>query len=234
MADITSLFELLENAGLISGSGIDQRRVMQLSAGQLSDIGAQAAALTRAENLSYEVGNMTHSATLSLGGGTEPCANLRCRLRHVDQLVQFAAFYSDRVYIQNFLSDHEHWADSGYFSLETRRYTLLHDLMVLSHLRPLIEADLIVPVTSTGEICPQCIALGAFGVDADKRFLQERTQLTKRFFNDMTIVLEHSEGEWSLTCQAPEELIEHGSTYISYDAPPEPLAQMPRILQACP
>ena len=152
MADITSLFELLENAGLISGSGIDQRRARRLSAGQLSDIGAQAAVLTRAEGLTDEVGNMTHSATLSLGGGTEPCASVSCRLRHVDQLAQFAAFYSDRVYIHNFLSNHEHPPHSGYLpSLEERRHTLLDDLEVLSHLRPLIEAGLIVPVTSTFE-----------------------------------------------------------------------------------
>ena len=231
MADSTPLFELLENAGLISDSGINERCVMQLSTDQLSDIGAQAAALTKAENLSYEVGNMTHSATLSLGGGAQPCANLGCRLRHVDQLVQFAAFYSDRVYIQNFLSNHEPHPDSGYPSLETRRYTLLLDLEVLSHIRPLIEAGLIVPVTSTGEVCPQCIALGAFGVGADKRLLQERTQLAKRFFNDMAVVLDHSEGMWSLTCQAPEELLEHGLACFPYDVPPEPIDQMPRILQ---
>jgi hypothetical protein len=150
----------------------------------------------------------------------------------VNQLAQFAAFYSDRVYIHNFLSNHEHQLHSEYSpSLEERRHTLLNDLEVLSHLRPLIEAGLIVPVTTTGDVCSQCIALGAFGVDADKRFLQERTQLAKRFFKDMTIVLDHSEGEWSLTCQAPEALLEHGCTYISYDVPPEPLDQMPRILQ---
>jgi hypothetical protein len=225
-------FELLENAGLISGSGIDERRVLRLSAGQISDIGALAAVLTSAEGLTYEVGSMTHSATLSLGGGTQPCTSVSCRIRHVDQLAQFAAFYSDRVYIHNFLSNHEHQPHSGYVpSLEERRNTLLDDLKVLSRLRPLIEAGLIVPVTSTGEVCHQCIALGAFGADADQRFLRERKQLATRFFEEMTIALDYFEGEWSLTCQAPEELLEHGGTYISYDAPPEPLDQMPRILQ---
>jgi hypothetical protein len=232
MADITPLFELLENADLIVGSRIDERRVLRLSAGQLSDIGAEAAVLTRAEALTYEVGSMTHSATLSMGGGTQPCASVSCRIRHVDQLVQFAAFYSDRVYIHNFLSNHEHHPDFGYIpSIEERRYTLLDDLHVLSRLRPLIEAGLIVPVTSTREVCSQCIALDAFGADADKRFLRERKQLAKRFLEEMTIALDYCEGEWSLACQAPEELLEHGGAYTSYNAPPEPLAQMPRILQ---
>jgi len=232
MSDVTPLFELLENAGLIRGSHVDERRVYRLSAGQLSDIGAQAAVVTRAESLAHEVGSMTHSATLSLGGGTDPCASISCRIRHVDQLAQFAAFYSDRVYIHNFLSDHEHRPHSEYIpSIEERRHTLVNDLKVLSQVRPLIEAGLIVPVTSTEEVCLQCIALGAFGADADKRFLRERRLLAKRFFKEMTVTLNYFEGEWSLACEAPEELLEHRGAYFSYDAPPEPLCKMPRILQ---
>ena len=230
MADITPLFELLENAQLMSCSGINEQRVLRLSAGQVGDIGAQAAALTRADGRPPEVGVMVHSATLSLGGGAQPCASLSCRIRHVDQLVQFAAFYSDRVYIHNFLSEHD--PHSGYSpSLEERRYTLLDDLHVISHLRPLIEAGLIVPVTSTAEVCSQCIALEAFGADADKRFLRERKRLAQRFLEEMTIALNYCDGEWSLACQAPEELLEHGGAYLSYDAPPEPLDQMPQILR---
>ena len=232
MADIPPLFELLENVQLINGSRIDERRVLRLSASQLSDIGAEAALVTRAEALTCEIGSMTHSATLSMGGGTQPCANLSCRIRHVDQLVQFAAFYSDKVYIHNFLSNHEHQPHSGYIpSLEERRYTVLDDLYVLSHLRPLIEAGLIVPVTSTDEVCPQCIALEAFGAEADKRFLRERRQLAERFLEEMTIFLNYRDGEWLLDCQAPEELLEHGGAYTAYDAPPEPLDQMPRIVK---
>src|SRR5213594_4903920 len=87
VADIAPLFELLKNAQLISCSGINERRVLHFSAGQLSDIGAQAAALTRAEGQTSEVGAVAHSATLSLGGSAQPCAGLNCRIRRVDQLV---------------------------------------------------------------------------------------------------------------------------------------------------
>src|ERR1700694_74648 len=104
MANLTPLFELLENADLINGPQIDERHVLQLSADQVSDIGAQAAIVTRAESITYDAGSLTHSATLSLGGGTQPCVSVGCRIRHVDNLVQFAAFYSDKVYIHNFLS----------------------------------------------------------------------------------------------------------------------------------
>jgi hypothetical protein len=166
-----------------------------------------------------------------MGGGTAPCANLSCRIRHVDQLVQFAAFCSDKVYIHNFsaITSQPH---SGYISsLDERRYTLIDDLYVLLRLRPLIEAGLIVPVTSTDEVCPQCIALDAFGAEADKRFLRERKQLATRFLKEMTIFLSYRDGEWLLACEAPEELLEHGGAYMAYDAPPEPLNQMPRLIR---
>jgi hypothetical protein len=224
------LFEFLENASLIRGSRIDKRRVLRLSASQLSDIGVQAAGLTRAEDLPREVGSMTHSATLSLGGGTDHCINVNCRLQRVDQLAQFAAFYSDRVYIHNFLSDHEpHFEHIA--PLEARRHTLLNDLTVLCRIRPLIEAGLLVPVTTTSEVCHECIALGAFGVDADKRFLRERKQLTRRFFNGMTATLDYFEGEWSLAYEGLGELFEHGGLFTSYGSPPKRLKDMPRILQ---
>jgi hypothetical protein len=232
VTDVAPLFEFLENAALIRGSRIDKRRVLRLSPGQLSDIGAQAASLTRVEYLPHELGSMTHSATLSLGGGTKPCVDVDCRLRRVDQLAQFAAFYSDRVYIHNFLSNHEHQPHSGYIpSLEKRRNTLLDDLEVLLRLRPLIEAGLIVPVSGTEEACPLCVARGAFGADADRRLLRERKQLAKRFFRELTIALQRSKRRWKLICRVSEELSEHGNTVVSYDAPPEPLDQMPRILQ---
>jgi hypothetical protein len=208
------------------------RRVLRLSAGQLSDLGAEAAAVTKAEDIARQSGSLTHSATLSLGGGTEPCASVSCRIRHVDQLAQFAAFYSDRVYIHNFLSDYEHEPHSGDMpSLEERRYKLLDDLQVIVRIRPLIEAGLIIPVTTTGDVCNQCIALGAFGTDADKRFIDERRRLVRRFFEEMSVELSYDDGEWGIRYEAPEELLEHGERNIFYREPPEPIRGMPRILQ---
>jgi hypothetical protein len=232
MYEMPLVLELLENAGLIDGSRINVRRVLRLSAGQLSDLGAEAAAVTKAEDLARQSGSLAHSATLSLGGGTEPCASASCRIRHVDQLAQFAAFYSDCVYIHNFLSDYEHEPHSGDMPpLEERRYRLLDDLRVMIRIRPLIEAGLIIPVTTTGDVCNQCIALGAFGTDADKRFIHERRRLVHRFFEEMSVELSYDDGEWEIRCEAPEELLEHGGAIISYKDPPEPLRGMPRILQ---
>ena len=232
MSEMPQLLELLENAGLVDGSRINERQVMRLSAGRLSDLGAEAAAITKAEDFERESGYLAHSATLSLGGGSQVCVNVECRIRRVDQLAQFAAFYSDRVFIHNFISNHEHEPHSNYVpSLEERRHTLLDDLQVIVRIRPLIETGLIIPVTPTSEVCTGCIALGAFGTDADKRFARERRRLARRFFEEMSVDLAYNDGWWELHCEAPEELIEHGSAVTSYVEPPGPLRGMPRILQ---
>jgi hypothetical protein len=47
----------------------------------------------------------------------------------------------------------------------------------------------------------------------------------------MTIFLSYRDGEWLLAREAPEELLEHGGAYMAYDAPPEPLNQMPRLIR---
>jgi hypothetical protein len=232
MGEIFPLLELLENVGLVNGSRINERRVMRLSAGQLSDLGAEAAAITKAEELERESGSLAHSATLSLGGGTQPCINVSCRIHQVDQLAQFAAFYSDRVYIHNFLGKYEHESHSGYaHSLEERRHALLDDLQVIVRIRPLIEAGMIILVTPTREVCSQCIALGAFGIDADKRLIRERRRLTRQYFEEMSVEFAYNGEAWEIRCEAPEELLEHGSVSYFYEEPPEPLCNMPRILQ---
>ena len=225
------IFELLDNLNLTRGRIVNSRAVMKLSATQLDDLGHAAEEISRAEEMSPEESVFSHSATLSLGGAPEPCANLPCRLRRVDQLIQFAAFYSDRVFIHNLLINHNHSEFESSRSLQDRRYDLLDDLHILTRIRPLIEAGYIVPVAATGEVCNQCVALGAFGTDADRRFLKERKRLAREFAQSMSITLAYEDGEWVINCDAPESLMEHGGAIITCDSPPEGLEGMSRLLK---
>ena len=47
----------------------------------------------------------THCATFGLGGGRDECWNIDCRLSAAEDMARFAALYSDKVYIHNFLAD---------------------------------------------------------------------------------------------------------------------------------
>jgi hypothetical protein len=231
MPEVTLLLEFLENAGLVRGSRINEARIRRLSVSRLSDIGEQAASITRAEALEPAIGNMTHAATLSLGGGAQGCSNVACRMQRINQLAQFAAFYSDRVYIENFISAHQHETDDGdAASTSWRPRRLLDDLKVLMRVRPLIEAGLVVPVTISDDVCVQCIALDAFGISADKRFARERKHLASRFLDEMTVALEYHGEEWVFAHEAPEELLQHGGLYFWCSDLPSALAEMQRLV----
>ena len=61
MGQVTPLLEFLENAGLVHGSRINESRIRRLSTTRLSDIGEEAAGITRAENLAPAIGAMSHA-----------------------------------------------------------------------------------------------------------------------------------------------------------------------------
>ena len=165
MLEVNPLLEFLENIGVLHDLTVDVNRIRALTANQLTDLVDEAALITSAEQLEPTVGTMTHAASLSLGGSAERCTSLSCRLKNVDQLIQFAAFYSDRVFIDNFFTQHRRSVKQE--DMSERQFALFNDLKVLVRLRPLIEVGLIVPVSIGGGLggkCVHCWAKDAFGV----------------------------------------------------------------------
>ncbi len=230
MPESIPLLEFLENAGLVHGLRVNEDRIRRLSATRLSDIGQEAASITMAEGINAAAGAMTHAASLPLGGGVYTCSNVGCRIKRIDQLSQFAALYSDRVYIDNFLREHHHEEDEGDpGSTAWHRRRLGDDLKVLLRIRPLIEAGLVVPVTVTDEVCAQCVAREVFGVNADKRFARELRQLQSRFLHELNLTVEFRYGRWHVAHEAPEELLEHGGIYSWDDDLPPGLRGVPRL-----
>ena len=100
------LFEQIENAGLVVDGAPNFEAVSKMTAFDIVEFAAQSRDLTSASLLPQESGLLTHSASFSLGGSAWPCSTLECRLEKSRQLAQFAAFYSDKIYIRNFLVDH--------------------------------------------------------------------------------------------------------------------------------
>ncbi|MDP2181900.1 MAG: hypothetical protein Q8K99_04940 [Actinomycetota bacterium] len=232
MPDQPRLLALFENAGLLDGQRLDERRILKLSAGQLDDIGAQAGLVTDANDYPAAAGSLTHSASLALGGGAQRCRSTECRIGRLDKLAQFAALYSDRVYMHNFIADHQRPAHHGELdSLEERRYWLLEDLQVLRRAVPLIEAGLIAPITAPEDVCNSCISVGAFGTGADERFERERSRLVGRFFNEVSVAVRYEDPQWVLDVAGPEDLLEHGGLIQVSDEPPKALTQTPRLLE---
>src|ERR1017187_7678278 len=99
------LIEMLENRGLLRGSTVNLQQLSKESFTDLLEISEQSAELSAPKELAATNYHFTHTASISMSGGPSPCSALKCRMNRAHELTQFAALYSDCVYINNFLSD---------------------------------------------------------------------------------------------------------------------------------
>src|SRR6185295_13316957 len=90
-----------------------------------------------------------------------------CRLKQARELAQFAALYSDRVFLNN------HFGTLGRYlnnSIDEARFEFHDDLEVMLLFRPLIEAGLIVPITPSTTHCYHCLGRKALNGGERKQF----------------------------------------------------------------
>jgi len=189
----------------------------------------QSVDLTDATDLQGEKELFTHSASLSLGGGSWPCAYVKCRKRKAEEIAQFAAFYSDRVYIHNFLTDILLYSHHGKFPDEFAiKSHLVNDLEVLNLLRPLIEAEAIVPITMP-DYCPHCFAERVLKQSDELRVKKAVDHLANRYRKETTFSLKFDKHKYILKMEGPEELIEHGPRITVLSNPPLGLSKHPKV-----
>ncbi len=185
------LFELLENAGFLKRAAINTGRIAGAKRSELVSIAEQSAELTSTSTVTNPDSVFSHTASLSLGGGPTPCASAECRIRRARELVQFAAFYSDRVIINNIL-----FTSSGRFEkvpIDEARSAFHDELEIILVFRPLIESGLIVPVTPTTTLCYHCLGKTALPDVDRKRFDGSLRRFAKRFEAETEATLEYWE-----------------------------------------
>jgi hypothetical protein len=217
------IFEEFENAGLLIGRRVDTRKISRLSVGRLLDLSSEAAQLTSPDFERPADNRYAHAASLALGGGATPCETLTCRQKRVDGLARFAALYSDRVYIHNFVSDYaNHVERSDDLDVAGLRSSFADDLKLLAHIRPLIDAGRIVPLAMPSGKCPHCTVEDSYGADAASRSQTVARSLEQRYLTDVTVTLQKlPEGELDLNWDGPEELLEHGGGGSTLECLPE-------------
>lgn len=223
------LFEQIDNSGLVKKGKVDSEAISRLTVSDIIDFVQQSVELTDATDLQGEKELFTHSASLSLGGSSWPCAYVKCRKRKAEEIAQFAAFYSDRVYIHNFLEDLLHFDQDNppdEFELKTQ---LDFDLQVLNILRPLIEAEAIIPITIPA-CCPHCFAQHILKQSDELRVKKGIEHLTNRYRMETTFSLQLDKHEYILKMKGPEDLIEHGGRIRVLRNPPlQILAKHPNV-----
>ena len=226
----SELFEAMENQGLISGNKVNLNNVKKLSTSEIIDFVTQTRELTSSKHMSREKSPYAFSSSISLGGGASPCSDLNCRLDKAKNLAQFSALYSDRIYINYYPNEYlNHLEKIETIDKEDLQIRFANDLRVLSYFRPLIESQKVIPITHPN-YCPHCLAITSFGKDAEKRFNNIFSSLTKRYNKEMIVAVEKKGSTYGLGITASEELLEHGFTSIFSKTPFPNIEKMPEIL----
>ncbi len=214
MPDPNPLFEQLEVAGLLGRDGVQSNRVRAASKEDLFELAEQSQLVTSADFLQPAQTVFEHSASVSLGGGRQPCADLKCRMKRVQELARFAALYSDRVYIRNPLMDHivTHRHRRGMEDADVRRH-FHDDLIILNELRPLIEAGRVVPITPPGNRCPHCLWERDLASEESARLTPEYDRLKEEFFERTTVTVERARRGYKFRLHGPRELMDHAVSF---------------------
>ena len=218
---ISLLLEQIDNADLIKGGVPNIEAVSKMTAIDIVEFADQSKELTSARDLPQQTGLLTHSASFSLGGSAWPCWEVECRIQKARELAQFAAFYSDKVYIRNFFVDHlQHLESEKYPNEPLMQNTFVNDLAVFQSLRPLIEAGIVIPIV-TPHHCPHCFVQEILHQDDDKRLSGALEGLAKRYLQELNYSFyKDQKGLFNVVMEGPDDLLEHSYLAIVTSEPP--------------
>jgi hypothetical protein len=225
---MTPYLELLYNSGLINQNGVNIDRLKAISVEELTDVALESVELSATKEAEPQNNVFSHTASMALAGGPQPCQAMDCRLKRAQELSRFAALFSDKVYIHNILADRRfHRGDRFY----KKRFAA--DLEIISALLPLIENERVVPIsTLTNERCLHCVARDALECGDSRRFSSALRQLSGRYFKETELKLNKIENSYSLTFHGSEDLLDHGTGAVVFGRSPKFLTRMPRIRAA--
>jgi len=212
----TALIALFENSGFVKDQNVDFDQVKKATFQQLMDFCEEFSELSSHENIQPTKSAFSHSASAALGGGRIPCRSIDCRLERTSELVQFASFYSDQVFVNNFLYDHVSHSDNPYEQSDFIQNEIRNDIAILSYMYPLIKSGNVVPVTFSG-ICSHCLTVKSVNEATDKKFKNAYKKLGSRYLREVKYSIERHRNEIGVHAEGPEILLPHGKQVIVYN-----------------
>lgn len=225
-----SLLILFENAGLINNGKPVRKNIRKLTAKRIIDLCDQSSEISSYDAINRSPSIFSHAVSPSLGGDRTPCGSPSCRLAKVRELTQFAALYSDMVYIKNFFYEYTYCSP---FLMENKAELIRsfgNDLTVFCAFLPLIEAGKLKIVTFR-DICPHCLSVDALQKNAKAEYEKASQELQRRYYKEITYSLSYDDDEFALVGSGPDSLIPHGLLFMQYKDPNELLTISPNIIR---
>lgn len=154
-------------------------------------------------------------ANRTLAGGTFPCHEETCRLRNLDMLARNSILYADTVYIESPFEKYAHVEQFG----EYARYLLHGDILLLNHVRPLLEEGIFKFTESFHHICKDCLReTKAITKAYEKKIEKAESFLLSSMFKEYTFVLRLDEEKVPyIAIDGPSDLFEHPSAIYFYE-----------------
>ncbi len=165
------------------------------------------------------------------------CGTWGCRLERIDRLARFAALYSDRIYITNYLDEFTTHKLERLEGLESNiRYDLAGHIKVLLTLRPLLESGIVCLINHPGaHLCPACIEKIYPSLEGTIDKLEQAfAVLTDRFADEASFrLLSYSPTAPSCAVhiKGSEDFVEHGAMGFSLYTPPKWLVQKAKSIE---
>lgn len=215
------IFEQIDNAGFIRNGEINTEKISKLTPFDIIEFAQESAEITSASDLNPEKNLFTHSASMSLGAGRRPCSELGCRLDRANELSQFAAFYSDKIYMHNFIAEHlRHLESKQYPDEQLMRMNFVYDMVVFDFLRPFIEAEIIIPITAPNH-CPHCFVESILKDENDTRLKHAFEELVEKYNKGISYSIQRDDsGLFNMRLEGSDELLNHGfRAYVSNEMP---------------
>lgn len=209
------ILALFENSNFFKDGISNIKEIRAASPDEIFEFCDQLSDITSVGNFEIDTSLYSHSASLALSGAKDPCKNLDCRLQKVKELSHFATLYSDRVFINNFTYENLLHSDINNEDHDELRFNFICDLKIYEYLFPLLEKNIVVPVTHP-DICPHCLTIQSIGETNEDKYKKIYNYLLDKYYNEVKFSLEYYDGEYALLAKGPEDLLRHGNAYMIY------------------
>ena len=223
---------MFENSKLIANGKPLLTNIRKLKASHVVDLCNQACEISSHENIEGHQSIFSHTASASLGGDRQPCHSVNCRLNRVYELAQFAALYSDKVYVRNFFYDHTLFFNNPNVKKSYLIESFKNDLEVYRALLPLLEAGK-VEMVSFGDLCPHCLSIAALQENSKTEYEKASKELESQFYKEVIFSLHYNNeyDEFALSASGAASLLPHGTQYIVLRNPSDIIIQIPEVVK---
>lgn len=230
-SDMSSLIEKMKESNFIKNGEVNLDLIHKLPVKKLVKFAEDSIILTSIDQKPENENFFSLSSSLPLSGGREGCCELTCRKNRLRNLSQFAALYSDKIYIKNYMSS---YADNFHTTADFDEYEFksdfADDIVLFNMISPLLRDGIIVPITPPTNYCPHCLAEKFIGKNKGELIDKETKRVSKELFDKITVSVYKEENFYHIHVKGLENITFHGEAVYFNDTPPPFLHNNPRLL----